>query len=398
MTVEELNNELESTDTAIKEGQDTLSSVLDGTESGMKSMQDSMDKAYEAYQEQLKVLDEDMAKELDNRKEEEKAKEEEVDSKTKEITSQEGVVSDAERTYNDAVSTRESLESTLSSLESSLSSAKEEEKSSIEAQIASVKSQLEQAKRDEASAKDSLEMAKETLKELEDDKTKLEEEHRNLESKVKEFEQEIAQKHPEVAEAQQAYNDAKSARDEYKTGAISALKEDIESFENYKSEISKEITTRENKAEEKKYVKKGSDLYDAEKGEKLVESAKEMLGRYGSSSGYCARGVSRTMSIAYGIQMGGNGCDWDTNMENLVKEGMFTEVTNEYATSNDLANLPAGAVVCWENTGGTNGGGAQYGHVAIADGKGGEISDHYQENIYKSVGGRSDQYRVFIPV
>ena len=398
MTMEDLQSELKSTDETLKEGQDTLSAVLDGTESGMKSMQESMDKAYETYQKQLETVDKDMAEELDKRKEEAEAKEEEVDTKDREIMSQKSVVSDAERSYSDAVSSRESIESSISSLESSLSSTNDEEKSTIENNISSLKSQLEQAKIAEENAKDSLDEAKETLEQLEEEKNTLEEQHRNLETSVKEYEQEIAAKYPEVAEAQKAYNEAKAARDEYKEGATSALKDDIEKLENYKSEITKEIQNRENKEEEKKYIKSGSNLYDAEKGEKLVETAKEMLSKYGESHGYCATGVSRTMSMAYGIQMRGNGCDWDTNMDKLVEEGMFTEVTDEYTSSSDLANLPAGAVVCWENTGGTSGGGAQYGHVTIADGKGGEISDHHQENIYKSIGGRSDQYRIFIPV
>ena len=101
--------------------------------------------------------------------------------------------------------------------------------------------------------------------------------------------------------------------------------------------------------------------------------------------------------MAYGISLGGNGCDWDTNMDKLVEQGAFVEVTGDYASSADLANLPAGAVVCWEATGANTAAG-KYGHVTIADGHGGEISDHYQEKIYKSVGGRSDTYRVYIPV
>lgn len=132
-------------------------------------------------------------------------------------------------------------------------------------------------------------------------------------------------------------------------------------------------------------------------GEELVEVAKQMLAQYGESSGYCATGVSRTFQMAYGLSLHGNGCDWDSNMDNLVEQGAFKEVTGDYETSADLANLPAGAVVCWEATGGSDGG-AKYGHVCIADGNGGEISDHYQANIYKSIGGRSDQYRVYIPV
>ncbi|MBQ8886446.1 MAG: CHAP domain-containing protein [Candidatus Gastranaerophilales bacterium] len=398
MTMKELTSELEEADTTLKEGEETLNGILDGTEDGIKSRQEAMDKAYETYQEELKVLDEDMAKELDERKEAAEKQEEKVDTKEKEINTQEGVVRDADRDYKEAVSKRESLESTLSSLESALSGASEEEKGSIEAQIASVKAQLEQAKIAEQNAKIALDEAKEALQKLEDEKVELETELTNLEQKVTEYEQEIAEKHPEIAEYQRAYNEAKVERDNYKTQATTALKSDIENVQNYKDKIEAEITTRENQENEKKYNVKGNGEYNAEEGERLVDTAKAMLAKYGSTTGYCATGVSRTISMAYGIQMGGNGNDWDTNMEKLVEQGMFTEVTDDYPSSNDLSNLPAGAIICWESTGGTNGGGAQYGHVAVADGQGGEISDHYQKNIYKSVGGRSDQYRIFIPV
>ena len=398
MTLKELNSELETADTKLKEGQDTLNGILDGTEENIKARQDAMDKAYETYQEELKVLDEDMAKELDERKKAADDQEEKVDTKEKDITTQEGVVRDADREYKDAVATRESLESTLASLESALSSASEEEKASIEAQIASVKAQLEQAKVAEEQAEQALNEAKEKLQELEDQKVELETELTRLEQRVTDYEKEIAEKHPEIAEYQKAYNDAKAERDSYKEQATAALKSDIKNIQDYKDEINTEITKRENQENEKKYSVKGSSKYNEAEGERLVETAHAMLNKYGSSTGYCATGVSRTINMAYGIQMGGNGNDWDTNMDKLVEKGMFTEVTEEYASADELSNLPAGAIVCWEATGGTNGGGAQYGHVTVADGKGGEISDHYQKNIYKSIGGRSDQYRIFIPV
>ena len=133
-------------------------------------------------------------------------------------------------------------------------------------------------------------------------------------------------------------------------------------------------------------------------GEELVDVARQMLDKYGSSKGYCATGVSRTFQMAYGLSLSGNGCDWDTNMDKLVEQGAFVEVTSDYKTSDELSNLPAGAVVCWEASGNGSTGGAKYGHVTIADGKGGEISDHYAANIYKSIGGRNDLYRVYLPV
>ncbi len=132
-------------------------------------------------------------------------------------------------------------------------------------------------------------------------------------------------------------------------------------------------------------------------GEELADTAKQMLSKYGETKNLCATGVSRTFEMAYGVSLHGNGCDWANNMDNLVSQGAFKEVTGEYASSADLANLPAGAVVCWEATGANTPAG-KYGHVAIADGNGGEISDHYRSNIYKSVGGRSDTYRVYVPV
>lgn len=132
-------------------------------------------------------------------------------------------------------------------------------------------------------------------------------------------------------------------------------------------------------------------------GEELVDVAKSMLNKYGSSHNYCATGVSRTFQMAYGLELHGNGCDWTANMDNLVSQGAFQEVTVNYPSSADLAKLPAGAVVTWDSTGIDTPAG-KYGHVAIADGKGGEISDHYQAQIYKSVGGRNNTYHIYIPV
>ena len=137
--------------------------------------------------------------------------------------------------------------------------------------------------------------------------------------------------------------------------------------------------------------------YNAEKGQALVDAAYQMLDQYGETMYYCATGVSRTFSIAYGLDLGGNGCDWDSNMDQLVAQGMFVEATGDYPTADSLSTLPAGAVVCWEATGdGTPGG--TYGHVTIADGNGGEISDHHASNIYTEIGGRSDNYKVYLPV
>ena len=137
--------------------------------------------------------------------------------------------------------------------------------------------------------------------------------------------------------------------------------------------------------------------YSAEKGQALVDTALEMIAQNGETMYECAAGVSRTFSMAYGLDLGGNGCDWDTNMEQLVAQGLFVEATDEYPSADMLSSLPAGAVVCWE-AGGDGTPGGSYGHVTIADGNGGEISDHHSDYIYTEIGGRSDTYRIFLPV
>ena len=209
--------------------------------------------------------------------------------------------------------------------------------------------------------------------------------------------QEIVAAYPELTEKQMAYSSAKSEYDTVKAQEEQKANALISNNQNIKNSVQAELTSRANKENEKENTSSIKGMYDEEEGLSLVETAKKMLAKYGSTTGWCATGVSRTMLMHFGIQMGGHGYQWDSNMDQLVDQGMFREVTSEYASADELSNLPAGAVVCWEATGGSSGG-AKYGHVTIADGNGGEISDHYQKNIYKSVGGRSDQYRIYVPV
>ena len=74
----------------------------------------------------------------------------------------------------------------------------------------------------------------------------------------------------------------------------------------------------------------------------------------------------------------------------------FVEVEVERS---ELANLPAGAVVVWDNN--ANGGGSnvsdagrKYGHISIALGDGRESSDHIQDQQVN----RDAKYTVFYPI
>lgn len=396
MTREELNSELSTAESDLTEKQGALSALYDGSDSNLQALNENMENLYDTYLEELETVDEEMAEQVDTLKQDIDSKQDEIDAKDQEIANQEGVVSNAEAAYNNAVSNTQQLKSSLSSLQSTDTSNMDDSQiAELNSKIAELQSKVTEAEQAEDDAKQAWDDAEDALDTLNEQRDSLQTELDNLNNDMTELEAEIVEKYPEIQESLNAYNEAKQEHDNYKSEAITSAKSEIESAQNYVNEINTAINNLDNKEIEKEY---SMNQYDAEEGERLVDVAKQMLGRYGSSTGYCATGVSRTMSMAYGISMGGNGCDWDTNMDKLVAEGMFTEVTSDYPTSGDLSSLPAGAVVCWEATGGTNGGGAQYGHVTIADGNGGEISDHYASNIYTSIGGRSDTYRIFIPV
>lgn len=411
MTTEEINTELDNAETNISDGKDKASAILGGTDPELAKMQEQVDEAYKNYQEELQTLDKDMAEELDKLVENVEEKEKARDEKLLEVAEQTIAVSDAETTYQECQDTTASLEETLdglngtlTSLQGALSGASEEEQASInaqiaevQAQIATVESELTAAKEAEEKAKTDLDEAKEKLETLESEADELSEDVQTAKEEKTEYEKQIVEKYPEIQELQTAYNECKSNAEAFKAEELSTAMTFISENQDIKNAAKIELNARKNKEEQKEYdIENG--LYNEEEGNRLVETAKEMLAKFGSTTGLCATGVSRTIQMAYGITMGGNGCDWDTNMEQLVDKGMFVEVTSNYPSSNDLSSLPAGAVVCWEATTGEGNGGARYGHVTVADGNGGEISDHYQPNIYTSIGGRSDQYRIFIPV
>lgn len=400
LTKEELNSELKSAETDLSDQQAALSDILSGSDPKIAALQEAVDDAYETYQTELEKVDVDMAEKVDDLKQEIDAKEQEIDAKEQEISDQECTVSNCENDYNNAVSAKENLEGVVASLESAAASADEDEKADITAQLEAAKAQLEQAIQDVDAAKDAWDAAEEQLTKLQEQKENLQSGEGGLDSlneQMTVLEQEIAEKYPEIQEYLAAYRDAKKDYTDTKQNAITDAKADILESQQYINDIKTAINDKENKEVAKEYSISPSSQYDEEEGQRLVNVARDMLARYGSTTGWCAAGVSRTINMAYGIAMGGNGCDWDTNMEKLEEQGLFVEATCDYPTADDLKNLPAGAVVCWEATTGVGEGGAKYGHVTIADGKGGEISDHYQQ-IITNVGGRSDTYRIFLPV
>lgn len=399
MNLDELNNELDTTQSNLSEQKTALSNALSGSTPELEALQGQVDEAYDAYKEQLELIDEDLAEEMEAIETAVDDAQADLEAKEQAVYEQEGVVADCTTTYNNAVSKRENLESIVSQLKSTdTSDMSDEQKSSLAQKLASAETQLETAKTEEGNAKTALENAESELKTREGAVDSAKDVLESAEKDKADFEKTLLEEHSEIKTYLDAYNNAKETFNTEKSTAVTNARAEVQVSENYINEIKTAITKAENKEREKEYRISGNGEYDEEEGQRLVDTARQMLAKYGSSTGWCAKGVSQTFAMAYGLDLHGNGCDWDTNMEGLVEQGMFAEVTDDYPSSTDLASLPAGAVVCWEATTGVGSGGSKYGHVTIADGNGGEISDHYAANIYTTIGGGTDQYRVFIPV
>lgn len=319
-----------------------------------------------------------------------------IKTKDTEIEGQKSIIQENEATMSSTKEAIGSLEEQKSSLESQLGSISDDDEKADDKR-ADINSKISNIQGEIDTKQGEYDRAEEAKKAAEDEKERLEGEKKTLETNRDGLMDEIIKKHkldvnPEVKKTIQ---DAQSEIQKIRTDGQEAITECDNNIQDLKTQIAQAKEAEKTQATIKENeFKQGLGLT----GEELVDVARQMLDRYGSSKGYCATGVSRTFQMAYGLSLGGNGCDWDTNMDKLVEQGAFVEVTSDYKTSDELSNLPAGAVVCWEASGNGSTGGAKYGHVTIADGKGGEISDHYAANIYKSIGGRNDLYRVYLPV
>lgn len=319
-----------------------------------------------------------------------------IKTKDTEIEGQKSIIQENEATMSSTKEAIGSLEGQKSSLESQLGSISDDDekaadkRADIESKISNIQGEID-------TKQGEYDRAEEAKKAAEDEKERLEGEKKTLETNRDRLMDEIIKKHkldvnPDVKKTIQ---DAQSEIQKIRSDGQEAITECDNNIQDFKTKIAQAKEAEKTQATIKENeFKQGLGLT----GEELVDVARQMLDKYGSSKGYCATGVSRTFQMAYGLSLSGNGCDWDSNMDKLVEQGAFVEVTSDYKTSDELSNLPAGAVVCWEASGNGSTGGAKYGHVTIADGKGGEISDHYAANIYKSIGGRSDLYRVYLPV
>lgn len=114
-------------------------------------------------------------------------------------------------------------------------------------------------------------------------------------------------------------------------------------------------------------------------------SVARSMGGY-SSTGYCARGVSRAIQAAYGFKVWGNGNQIDDNLP----RNRFRQVNMSLAQALKIPGL----VITWEQT--ASGAGRKYGHTAITAGDG---RTSYSDFVDRNTMGRGQiGVKVFMPI
>lgn len=139
--------------------------------------------------------------------------------------------------------------------------------------------------------------------------------------------------------------------------------------------------------------------YSSVSGNKIAKAAENVAG----TTGYCLRGVKKSLKTAVGYTMDGLDEAWKAadalrGKSVQVTSGgktytykysklasMFTEVQ---VPRDQLSSLPKGSIVVWDKSAGH-----KYGHIAIAMGNGMESSDHIQKQTNRAGVG----YTVFLP-
>ena len=278
MSIDELEQELNTKKTALNENQELLTSIINESYSEISDMKNTVQDAYDKYQEELKKVDEDMAKELDDKQVEITEKEDEINKNDVEIITAEADVNEAQNTYDSLKSQVANMEGILQSLKSTDSSAMDDtKKAELQSQIAEVQAQLDSLKEAEETAKVDLESKKENLDALNETKNTLEEDLAELNNQKTDIETKISEKYPEVQEYMDNYNELKKSYDETKTEAVNAIKGDIDTNQQEIANINEAITNAKNKESTKEYS-------FGQFGEEVSEYARQFLG-YNESDG-----------------------------------------------------------------------------------------------------------------
>ncbi len=248
MSLEELESEQTTRESALSDKRKALSDVYSGNNDAVKSAQNEEKQAKQTYENALKN-DSNISQEL---KEKQAKNSQDLDKNQGDIDLAKADISDKENEIFGLENSKSSIESELTSLNASLSSlpAKgddaeknaqiDEKKASIESQIKAKEAEQKEVEGKLTTAQNDLKTKKENLTTLEGEKTILEQEKQGIDKEI------FANCNSETKAALEKYNDARGKTEEVKNGEISRIQKEITTAEDSVIEIKTKITDVKN--------------------------------------------------------------------------------------------------------------------------------------------------------
>ncbi|MBQ3101421.1 CHAP domain-containing protein [bacterium] len=275
MSVEQIEQEISTTQGELDGYQAELAAINDGSDSEIASLEKAEQEAYEEYQKQMGesagLMDGVKGffggatpEKINDKKGEVDSKQNEIDSKASEISSQESAVASAESALANATSNKENLEALVGALEASDSEESAEK-------LAGARQELEAAIQAEKEASDKLQAEEDKLGDLNEEKTNLEAELETLNGELKDLQDEFEKDHPEVKDARQAWEQAKADVEAKKAEKTKDVEAKIQASEDKLKELNTQLQDAKNAENAKKYTP--NDL-----GDDIVEFAEKFLG------------------------------------------------------------------------------------------------------------------------
>lgn len=392
MSIEELNSELSSAESTLSTQQQDLADAVNGNSLEIQAQQAVVENEFNAYAAKLEEVNVELANQFREIETNLTEKEQQITEKEQEITNQNVVISNCETKYENAKSTTESLKSQKSSLESQLSALSsftgdEEQdaqiaslRSSIESQISAISQEIAQAEQEEQAALEDLNNQKELLAKMEEEKTQLDAELVEIQQQKTEFEAKLQNENQALYEEKAAYDNAKAELQNVKSSAISNAQSAISETQNRINEINTAISQKQNEEKQEEYSANTKAAYSDAIGGKLADIA----GKVKETAGDCIDGVLDVLNKGF-----------DYLEQNVVPTALSTTADLiEYIKTNapeaaefakhfiedtsvkfdDLANLPAGSIVLWQQNVGV-------GHISISLGNGSNLTDGIPEGL-----------------
>ncbi|MBR2068390.1 MAG: hypothetical protein IJ877_01380, partial [Candidatus Gastranaerophilales bacterium] len=270
----------------------------------------------------------------------------------------------------------------------------QDEDGSMAESISALQGEIQTAQAAEEEAKAALEEAKAQLETLKGEKETLDGELTEAQTALSDVQAEVPEGNEKIESAQADWDEAKQGFSELKDQMLATAQTDVDNAINRVNEVQTALSEAQRQQTLAQYTN-----YNAQAGERLANQAHTVAG----TVGYCMGGVCDTLQRTYGCSMYGLGSAYmaaDALRGNTPGyEEIASHFTEVEVPRDELASLPAGYIVVWDNN--QNGGGSNvssagrvHGHISISLGDGRESSDHIQNQITN----RDANYTVFAPI